>query len=115
MPTPGGKPIPSLPVTNPNPPGPPSVIPAPPGATGTGTATVPGTGSDPLSTLAAAYMASVGSGGGGGGSTAPIVLLPNTTGDSGAGTNWQALGAIAAVGLLIWAVWTWWKHHKRKA
>lgn len=68
-----------------------------------------GTGSDPLSTLAAAYMASLG-GSGGIGATAPIVI-PAAAGGEGAAVNWPMIGALAAVALVLWAVYTWWKKH----
>lgn len=67
-----------------------------------------GTGSDPFSTLAAAYMASLGGGAGGSGGTAPIVIPAGAQGE-GTGVNWAMIGALAAVALVVWAMYTWWK------
>lgn len=73
-----------------------------------------GTGTDPLSSLASAYMASL-SGGGSGGGTAPIVLPAAPDTGTGAGINWTMIGAVAALALVGWAVWTWWmRKHGRK-
>lgn len=87
--------------------GPPPTNPQPPTNGGGGAGT--GTGSDPLSTLAAAYMASLG-GSGGVGATAPIVI-PAAAGGEGVAVNWTMIGALAAVALVLWAVYTWWKKH----
>ena len=90
-----------------NPPGP-FITPQPPVNTG-GDAGA-GTGSDPLSTLASAYMASLG-GQGGIGATAPIVIPAAAGSDAGSGINWSMIGALAAVVLVVWAVYTYWKKH----
>lgn len=74
-----------------------------------------GTGTDPLSTLAAAYMASLAGSQGSGGS-APIVIPPAPDTGGGSTVNWTAIGALAALALVGWAVFTWWMHrHVRKA
>jgi len=68
-----------------------------------------GTGSDPLSTLAAAYMASLGGGASGTGATAPIVIPASANEGGGTSVNWAMVGALAAVALVVWAIYTWWK------
>lgn len=85
---------------------PPPPVP-PPKNTGTGT----GTGTDPLSTLSAAYMASL-AGGGGSGGYGPTVVPAAP--DTGTGINWTMVGALAALALVGWAVWTWWKGRHKK-
>lgn len=70
-----------------------------------------GTGNDPLSTLAAAYMASIGGGGAAAATPQAPIIIPPSDSSGGSGVMWAVVGVLlGVVGLYLGYRWT----HRKK-